>query len=235
MILEESHRIFYSVKFELGKGNYIAFFRHHISGILMCLENAKTKYYEKIYNEFEKNILSEISIDNCDNICILLSMLLNKEAVQKSAQAQKDILSLMKQLARNKTIYDNRFFSFVTYVVDKYKDMGEEESAFELQYLYARNIVEYMVDAPNYVFPDFSNKIEKIIDNEEKNKELSEKLNILLTKAIDKNKISWVGLLLNELVECLKCTKQKDKGVQNGTKKSFLTNIGEGIWNAVNK
>ena len=211
-ILEESRCIFYYANYEIGKGNYIAFFRHYAFGLLDCLDKEKEKYYKKIYDEFENSILSEISADNCDNMCVLISMLLNNETIKKSEHAKKDLFNMLKKLSRNKTIYDNQFYSFIRYAVDKYKEMGEGESAFELQYVYAHNIVEYMTEAPNYVFPEFSEIVE--VRDEQKNKNLSDKLDELLTLAIDKNQTNWVGLLLTEVIECLKCTEQKDKNIQ---------------------
>lgn len=213
-ILEKSKSIFYAIKFEIGEADYIAFLRHLVSGLLNCIENKKENYYTKIYSEFENNIASEISIDNCSNVCILLSMILNKDSFNKNQRAKEDFIVLMKRLARNKTIYNNQFFAFVIYVVDKYKEIGEQDAAFELQYLYAKNIVESMVEAPNYIFPEFSTRVKNILHSEEKNQELSEKLDVLIAYAIEKNKTNWVGLLFSELIRVLKLTEQKDKNIQ---------------------
>lgn len=210
-ILERSKAIYFS-KYGIGKGTYIAFFKHYVNCILYCLNNNKDKYYEKIYEEFESIVLTEISVDNCDNICVLLSLLLNNGAFKKSDIAKKDLLGLLKSLSRNKTIYDNRFFSFIGYAVDQYKKNNETESAFELQYLYAKSIVENMTDAPSYIFPEFSDKVGT--GDEKTNKILSDKLDYLLAVAIDKNETNWVGLLLTEVIECLKHTEQKDKDIQ---------------------
>lgn len=182
--------------------------------LIACLEKDQVRYYKKLYSDFNRSIISEISLDNSENLCILVSMLLNKEIVQNSSCAKQDLLELMKNLASNKTIYSDRFFSFVRYVVEKFKEMGENDGAFNLQYLYAKNIVEHMSDAPNYIFPEFSEKMKEFSNNYTKNEELCEKLKVLLGKSIDKNKVNWVGLLLTEVIECLKQTQQKDKDIQ---------------------
>lgn len=213
-VLEKSKSIYYHVKFEVAIDGQLAFLKHYVLGMIDCVENQDRHHYGRYFDGFKTAVLSEISVENWNSICILISMLLNKSEVIRDKEIKEDIISIVEDLAKFKTIYNPKFFSFINFVVEKLKELEEDERAFEIQYTYAKNIVGSVNDAPDYIFPEFASQMVDEIKDVNKIEELCDKFDTLIMLSIERNKTIWVALLLMESIKCLKNTKQREKQIQ---------------------